>query len=123
MLPPDEVLLASNEEVEAEIKSLLQDAESFAISFDKGWHGEILAGDEVVWWGGGFDYRLVLLDAYGWLWMRAHPPKRGLRWGDRPELTREMVTQRAQRQASAKDPEDLDPDEIAAVYEDYRKKD
>lgn len=119
MLRPEEILVATDVELDSEIRTLLQDGESFSIEFDQGWYAEIRKLDSVVWWGSGFDERLLKLDAYGWLWLRKHPVKRSPQWANRSELTRERVAAKAHE---AMDPEDLDPQEVASVYEAVRKK-
>ena len=76
----------------------------------------------VQWEGDNLDERLLLFDAYGWLWMKKHPPEKRQRtpWKTRKsELTRKAVTQRVTLgKDPAPDPEDLDPNEVASIYKE-----
>ena len=67
-----------------------------------------------------YNLRLVLLDAYGWLYTRNNVPSNPA-WGRRRELTPEQVLGHAShlRSAPGPDPEDLSPDEIRSVYEKH----
>jgi len=76
----------------------------------------------VRWEGDNLDERMLLFDAYGWLWMRKYPPEKRQRSPWRPrrsELTKEAVTQQVSTgQKVPPDPEDLDPKEVASIYKD-----
>ena len=70
-----------------------------------------------------FDEKVLLLDAFYWLWFRTQPrPAEGTSvWSRRRgELNQRTVTQRVL--ASVPDPEDLDPLEVQAVYDEAAKK-
>ena len=82
-------------------------------------------GDLVPVWGDThMDERLLLLGAYGLLWTRDHRPHPDSPWIRRNNPTREAVTRQviAKQRCSVPDPEDVDPEEVAAVYEKARKK-
>lgn len=68
---------------------------------------------EVLWAGSGFDKKIVLLDAYGWLWAQALSPRRATVWTRRGEVTPAKATRKAN---NIPDPDDLDPDKLDAVY-------
>jgi len=77
-------------------------------------------GDDwaVIWDNYHFDEKTLLLDAYCWLWLRDQPkltPEESVWAPRRGELTQKGVTRRA---TAVPDPEDLDPVEVWAVYED-----
>lgn len=64
----------------------------------------------------GADKRLVLLDVFGWLWLRDMPkPSTDSPWVRKNNPTIATVTRRFQG-SHLPDPEDLDPEEIAKVH-------
>lgn len=78
----------------------------------------------VVWEDYHIDQRILLFDAYGWLTVRDRPKSPG--GGDlsrRQQLAEQAAARWAQvpREAIPPDPEDVDPDEVNAVYEKARK--
>jgi hypothetical protein len=79
---------------------------------------------EVEWSEYHIDARLLLLGAYGHLWLRQHQPHRDSPWVRRNNPTREAVTRRVNTSGRSHipDPADVDPDEVEAVYEEARRK-
>ncbi len=67
------------------------------------------------------DERLLLLDAFCWLYFRPQPKPENSVWSERrAELTRRGVMQKVLE--SVPDPEDLNPEEVRSVYGLDRKK-
>jgi len=60
---------------------------------------------------------IALFNAYGWIALQRVPRGQGV-WGPRRDLTLQGVNAEALRKVSVPDPEDLDPVEIASVYDD-----
>jgi len=88
---------------------------------DHGLHARVVANEtgEVMWDDTHADERLLLFNAYGWLWARNQPKLApDDPWNRRRELTSAAVSRMAMR---IPDPEDLQPDEIRSVYEQHRK--
>lgn len=113
---PEEIVLCSPDEIRVEIRRLLRPGEQFTLDPSQGYEVEIRAEEKVLWTSAGFDERLVLLDAYGWLWFRTREPAASTSlWVRKTELTREEVA----RRAASPLPEDLDPAEIHSVYEGH----
>lgn len=104
------------------IRALLRPGESFTIALDSGWLvGQVTSGTELVWDNLGFDRKILLLDAYGWLWTRDQPPSTSPIWAVRSkEIARGDVARRATSHLPIPDPEDLDPTEVASVYDAHR---
>ena len=76
-----------------------------------------------VWENFSFSANLLLLNAYSWLHLRTHRVNPASPWVRRdivhknaPVFTNTMVFSKPQEE-----PEDLTPEEIAAVYEQYSK--
>ena len=67
----------------------------------------------------GFEQRITYFNGYGWVWARQQPkPPVHSPWQPRRQ---EVAPPRVHPQVStAPDPEDLNPDEIQAVYADFR---
>lgn len=114
----------SAEDIRSQATALLPDG--WALLCEQGVHGWWSAtisepsGSELVpvWQGSSADERIALFDAYGWLWLRSKPiVESNSPWVRRRELSRESVTNRVARGLDVPDPEDLDPAEVAAVYE------
>lgn len=77
------------------------------------------AGD-VQWRGQRTDYRLLQLDIYGWLITRGVKPQ-SLAWSRRDNLTPKKVGRDIGLGGpTIPDPEDLDPEEVRAVYEKHK---
>jgi len=82
----------------------------------------LLRSGVIEWENFQFDERVLLLDAFCWLWLRKQPqPMPGTSvWGRRRgELSQKFVTQRA---LAIPDPDDLNPVEVQAVYASVRKR-
>lgn len=75
--------------------------------------------NEVVWEDFGIDRRILLFNAYGWIWMLQKQPSLHSPWVRRREITAASATRRANF-GDIPDPEDLNPDEVAAVYNKVR---
>ena len=105
----------SIEETRAEVDRLLPPGWAYRQSHVGFFRGVICDADGVAQWDESHaDERLLLLDAYGWLWTRSlSAPIQGLWATRRTELTSRTVGQHAAR---VPDPEDLDPAELAMVY-------
>jgi hypothetical protein len=117
----DEVVLYTDEEIEASLRQLLRPGESFSLIQEETWWSVevILQGETpiLIWDHIGYDRRMLLLDAYGWLWSRIQPVSTSTIWNRRGEITRADVGRRATSHSPIPDPEDLDPVEVQAVYE------
>jgi len=103
-------------------RHLPADHQFFVEEGDFGWKVRFEAPDGAqLWEQVGFDERVVLLDAFGWLWLRKSPTEQapGSPWVRRPDLRQEHVVRPP---TTEPDPEDLDPDEVLAVYGYERKK-
>jgi hypothetical protein len=110
-----EVAALSDEEIEAEIRGLLRPDERFDFFQKHYWYAEVWRDPcESLWRNTGFDKRLLLLDAYGWLWARLNPSTSHLWTSRRQELPRPPTAWK--ETSSVPDPEDLDPSEVDAVY-------
>lgn len=86
----------------------------------------VVEGEErvVAWENYHIDQRILLFDAYGWLAVHDEPKVPG--GGDlsrRQQLAEQAAARwaRVPREAIPPDPEDVDPDEVNAVYEQARK--
>lgn len=68
--------------------------------------------EECVWLEPGVDLRLLLLSAYGWIWLQKHPASSN-RW----HIHEDRDSRKAyDRLPSDSDPPDLDPSEVQTVY-------
>lgn len=119
----DELALYPDEEIKVHVRQLLRPGEDFQIQLvETWWEAEIFLREgetsKLLWDQMGFDRRLLLLDAYGWLWSRLQPATTSSIWVRSREVTREDLTRRAATShVSIPDPEDLDPKEVQMVYE------
>jgi hypothetical protein len=118
----DELARYPDEEIKIHVQQLLRPGEDFQIQLvETWWEAEILfregESSKLLWDQMGFDQRLLLLDAYGWLWSRLQPATASSVWVRQREVTREDLTRRAVRHVPIPDPEDLDPKEVQMVYE------
>jgi hypothetical protein len=127
MPAPEEISAWSLDEIRAEIRALLPagwtatDAKNsggyWIVTIESpGEYGSVLELVEA-----NADERLALLNAFGWLWTKSLP-KPG---GDSPWQRRGEVTPPKHAASgsgtSVPDPDDLDPKEIAQVYEKFQK--
>ena len=69
--------------------------------------------DVEVWADRHYDQRIMLLNAWGWLWQQRDPKKVHPAW--RPKPGRQLIPV-VHPASQAPDPEDLDPREVASVY-------
>jgi hypothetical protein len=65
------------------------------------------------------DFKLAVLDAYGWLYARRNQPKHP-KWALKPDLTPQAVNARLglippKRRPDVPDPGDIDPEEIQRI--------
>lgn len=106
------------EEVRHQIKELLPKGHKFGVrqlEGDEGWeaHYEDAEGN-VLWRRSGLDERVLLLDAFGWLFVQQRSrPAPGSPWNKRPPVAQQPIEHRP---VEIPDPEDLDPAEVLAVY-------
>lgn len=108
------------EQIREEIRRLLPQDWSFKEDTGRWATGSFLDKDGAIMWEGEEpDRRLLLLSAYGWLWLRGQTPKHPV-W----KIRKPGGAMPAQRQApEIPDPPDLDPVEInKAVYEKKAKR-
>ena len=111
------------QEIVQEIGRILPAGQALVEAVTDGWHVATIERSEdatVLWTDRNADRKLVLLNAFGWLWLHNQKPKHPAwkpREGNRP--ARPHPT----RGPRVADPADLDPDEIRSVYEKERKKD
>ncbi len=125
MPTPEEVSAWSFEEILAETQALLPKGSAAEVRHHSGGYwvafverstpeGKVVDGEEE-----NPDRRLAPLNLYGKVWLGSLPtPGGGSPWVRRRELNREAVTRMA---TGIADPEDLDPAEVASVYQTYRK--
>jgi len=114
----EEVSAWSNDELDAQIHSLLEPGWTFNVRPEDGWWYGIVADAEggQEWADSQADVRLLLLNAYGWLYTHRQQPKDPL-WRRRQELDPRVVRgQVSLCGVTVPDPEDLDPNEVRAVY-------
>jgi len=93
----------------------------FKLEVDQGVYAATFTNAEgnVVWTLEGFDARLTLFDAYGWL-QRRQLPRTNPVWNRRGEIRRPSVGPMSLRGVLVPDPQDLDPAEIeVVVYEQH----
>lgn len=125
---PEEISAWSAEEIRAEIQGLLPAGWKVASDQDNGgfWYicierpgeeGSIAEIEEA-----HADERMALLNVFGRLWLKRLPAVgEESPWRRRQDLSRAGVTAAVSRGSSIPDPGDLDPNEIATVYEPFRK--
>jgi hypothetical protein len=121
----EEISSWSIQEILDEIQRLLPEGTRFVEAAKQGWYLASvqqvvpdvpnLPEPKVLWSDGGPDRRLLLLNAFGWIWLHDQKPKHPAwrpRSGGRP--ARRHPTGPFPKIA---DPPDLDPEEIRSVYE------
>lgn len=110
--------------IKAEIATLLPPELTFFCAVVKGsgyFEAIFSEGDREVWRGSDPFAQMALLNAYGWLITRVSPPSVHGPWGKRRELTLSQVSADALRKARVADPDDLDPEQVQAVYDAVKK--
>ncbi len=118
----EEMTAWSEQDVEAELRRLLPSNWQLNTGAQDGWYYAALLDEDTktVWEEWGAVRRLLLLNAFGWLWMRNQTPKHPA-WKVRthevllPNLT-------PSTKEPLPDPEDVTPEEIRAVYDRHRSK-
>lgn len=130
MPTPEELLLWSNADICKQIQVLLEPNWAFDYAFDNSggvWVARVVVKasadddteEKTLWEGNEPDERLVLFDAYGWLWLKTQTrPAKDSPWHRTRELTRESVSKYIN--SKIPDPEDVQPDEVQAVYEEHQ---
>jgi hypothetical protein len=108
------------EEIQAEIRAALPEKWRFEFLTEDGqWRTRFLGVEgECLWWRTYLEPRVLLLDAYGWLWRQQHrqlPTNPAWIPRDRRKLV--PVGKVGLQGVTVPDPEDLNPDEIDAVYQ------
>src|SRR5271166_2871739 len=117
----EEISTWTIQDIRTEIQKLVPEGHTFAESVKDGWHFAVLQCtapssnlSEVLWSDQNPDRKLLLLNAFGWLWLRGQKPKH-------PAWKAHRGGQPARRHPAPfpkiADPPDLDPKEIRAVYE------
>lgn len=121
MTPPDETLSWHDDELEFEIARSTPESSEFVCEWrDGGWSARVERIDQgetrVLHAVVHMDRRMALYDMYGHLWLQSQPvPAKGSVWD--PTTPRPSVSA-VSRYVHEKwvEPEDLNPEEIAAVY-------
>lgn len=120
-----EVSTWSNDEIVQKVRELLPEGWQFKhlLDVDGAFRATIVdvASGLSQWSDEQADERLILLNAYGWLFVRK-PTARNPRWV-RGEITVPVAQQTLPTVITPQpDPEDLDPEEIDAVYSSGKSK-
>lgn len=113
-------------EIEAAIRSSLPPEVRFECGFDREagvWFVRFWQEREgqkvVLFQEWGIEQRLTYFNGYGWLWARQKPPPpKHSPWKPRQH---EVLPQIRVGKTRTPDPEDLNPDEIKAVYDAFRE--
>lgn len=121
MLSLEDMAAWTLDEIRAHIRRFLPEGHTFHFGQDDGWKARLESPDgEILWERTGLDERVLLLDAFGWLWVRRQgAPSVDSPWGRRKGPEQKLVEQPP---VQIPDPEDLDPAEVMSVYEAARKK-
>lgn len=127
MLPLAEITAWSIDDIRAAIITSVPAGWRFLPEFVNGWFYAKFtdASGNILWQDDEADERLLFLNAYGWLHLRHHKPKHPVwkpRTGEvnlRGDLSRRGHVGSPAIQVP--DPEDLDPEEVRAVYSGPRK--
>lgn len=116
MQSPDDARAWSDSQIEGEIARSVGALDFVCEWVGAAWVARIEApAGEVVYQGESVDRRLALLNVYGYLWLKEQPPVvQGSVWD--PTTARPGQAPVPKPAQSIPDPEDLDPDEVAAVY-------
>lgn len=105
-------------EARAEVQANLPSGWQFTCNSDEGYWIPVLTEGETIHWTEPFvDQKVALLSAYAWLSLRKSPARHPA-WVRRVQMPVRYVGSKDPIQ----DPEDLDPDEVQAVYTGVRPK-
>lgn len=124
MVTFEEMSAWTADEIQAHIQAALPSTILFSFGLDKDGGVWSVRFDRIeqdgsivgLWSDTGFEHRILLLNAYGWIWNQIAPrPDHASPWIRRREITAEAVTRRVVF-GHVPDPEDLDPDEVDSVY-------
>jgi hypothetical protein len=77
-------------------------------------------GDEV-WAEEHYALRILLMSAFGWLWQQKNPARVHPAWNPNPSRPLAPV-RRSEPQHTIPDPEDLNPENIRAVYAEHARR-
>jgi hypothetical protein len=117
----EEISAWSVQDILSEIQRLLPEGFRFTEAAKEGWciasvQQTVAESPEakVLWSDSGPDRRLLLLNAFGWIWLRGQTPKHPA-W--RPRPGGQPVRRHPAPFPKVPDPPDLDPAEIRSVYE------
>ncbi len=124
----EEMTAWTAEDAQAAILASLPEGWSFIPKTVSGWAVAQFTDEngKVVWEDHSADVRLLFFNAYGWLHLREHKP-RSPAWKLRTkevDLYRPTQPGQVYPHVPVPDPEDLDPEEVKAVYADphFRRK-
>lgn len=122
MLTIEEMSAWTADDVQDQIRGMTPVGLVFSTGLENGvWFARFSdsATNDTLWEDFGIDRRILLFNAYGWVWMRQvwtrhkSPSTNDTPWVRRREITAAVATRQGNH---IPDPEDLDPDEVAAVY-------
>ena len=124
MATPDELRRWTKEVIYAQIEQSLPEGWTFDLAASEHCFRARVKDSQglVIWENTSFDIRLLLLDTYGWLWLRDKKPSSEV-WTRRREVRPAEIPVGPVTLSgiTLPDPEDLDPKEIAAVYKPYQR--
>jgi hypothetical protein len=108
------------DDVNAQILAILPEGWKFDLqTHPDHWRAAYKDNDVEVWADTHWELRLLLLNAFAWLWQRRTPTRVHPAW--RPQPSRPLVPIRPSDQ-SVPEPEDLDPGHIKSVYAAHARK-
>jgi len=116
MLPPFEVLDLTSSELRQELEASLPT--NLTLFLDASKSDAIVEIRDVsgnaVWSNTFWDLRYLLLEAYGWVWLRRSPETTSKPWIPRKK---DLTTRDVQRHAlQVEDPPDVDPTELETFF-------
>ena len=113
----EEMTTWAPDDIQGEILTMLPEGWRFEfIPEDQQWRARFLnAEGTILWWNTYIEPRFLLFDAFGWLFRRHHKTVNPI-WTPRSQREFVPVGKVGLQGVTVPDPEDLDPDEIAAVY-------
>lgn len=121
MIAPDELLSWTETQIEDEIRRIAPvDSELVCDWREGGWSARLERSSEqgsaVLQASLHVDRRMALYDVYGHLWLERQPRSPGASVWDTSAARPTTASVSRYVQAKYRDPEDLDPAEVAAVY-------